>query len=77
MRAPGSREPGACDVRGLLTIGEAAERYWVPRRTMFKRLKAANETIPGLLVHFAEPGKRVGTWFVRESRLRRLIEGDD
>ena len=64
-------------MNGLITISEAARKFEIPRRTLFKRLKAANETTPGLLVSFTSAGDRVGKWFVRESKLRKLIEGEE
>jgi hypothetical protein len=62
---------------GLITISQAARLYGIPRTTMFKRLKAANETMPGLLVHFTTEAERIGKWFVRETKLRQLIDGED
>lgn len=63
-------------MRGLLTIAEAAEKFEIPSRTLFKRLMAARESYPDLLVSFSRPGAKVGKWFVREAVLRKLIEGE-
>jgi hypothetical protein len=69
--------PRRSELKGLLSMEDAARKYEIPRRTLYARIMAVKDVYPGLLVAFVPPGARVTKWFLRERILRRIIDGED